>query len=191
MINTKVDRSYKSKGCCLFGCIGSVVASALLGIGLIVCTMTDNMVGNSEQGYRPEVTAFHDAKDFRLATGVTFPHVTPVDTFACEHHGLDFGYDETVMRFVAERGVPVAFRQRLDAACKTDTRHWSEEDGTYIYNEGRKLPLGNTRKTKETIWSNMRRAYGEKLANADSVWIEIKVPTDEDTIVVRYGCSWF
>lgn len=98
------DKKKSRKGCCLFGCIGAVVASALFGIGLIVYTM----VGNSEQGYRPEVTAFHDAKDFRLATGVTFPHVTPIDTFACEHYGLDFGYDETVMRFVAEHGVSSA-----------------------------------------------------------------------------------
>lgn len=56
-----------------------------------------------------------------------------------------------------------------------------------IYNVGRKLPLGNSKKTKGTIWNNMRRAYGEKLESADSVWIEITVPTAEDTIVVRYG----
>lgn len=146
------------------------------------------MVGNSEQGYRPEVTAFHDAKDFRLATGVTFPHVTPVDTFACKHYGLDFGYDETVMRFVAEHCVSSAFCRRLDAACEADTGHWSKEDGAYIYNVGRKLPLGNSKKTKGTIWSNMRQAYGEKLESADSVWIEIKVSTCADTIVVEYGC---
>lgn len=150
----------------LIGC-GSIAVLAIVAIVIFVMYA----IGGDAQG-TPNSVKYHTASDLQKITKIPFPAVELVDSTFYE----SFSLQEVTEKFIL---TDKSSRSTLEKAIEYG-KYWEKvEDGYRFYI----LPDDGIEESKELTW----RKTQDGQEDWDGDFIEILVPSSNDTIVVKYG----
>lgn len=150
----------------LIGC-GSLAVLAIVAFVIIVIYA----LGGAEHG-TPYSVKYRTASDLQKITKIEFPAVELVDSTFYD----SFSLEETVEKFVLkEKDSRTDLLKAIEGG-----KYWEQnEDGYRFYI----LPEDDIEDAEELVWRKTQDGQDDW----DGTYIEILVPTSNDTITVKYG----
>ncbi|MDY5388522.1 MAG: hypothetical protein SPG50_07915 [Muribaculaceae bacterium] len=150
----------------LIGC-GSIAVLAIVAIGIMVLYL----IGGDSQG-TPQSVKYHNASDLQKITKIQFPDVELVDSTFYD----SFSLQEVTEKFILkDKNTWSALENTIE-----NGKYWEKiEDGYKFYI----LPEDSIEEAKELTWRKTQDGQDDW----DGNYIEILVPSSNDTIIVKYG----